>query len=73
MTYWNFLITQHPDVDGHYDPDSDMITIYLGNLLNSNDLMSTIEHENLHAAITWACEDSTAQGEHWIMRKIGFD
>ena len=68
------LFPKDDDPAGEYIDDDGIIKIYLPHIYGYEELEKTITHEWLHALFEWADEENwDSDGDHYIIRSLGYD
>jgi hypothetical protein len=74
MFHEEFVLNpKEEDPAGEYVEESGVIKYYMPHIYTDEALIETIDHEWLHALFQWADEENwTVDGDHFIMRELGF-
>ena len=73
MTHWNLHTKSHPDADGRYMSDEDIIEVFCGNKKTANQVINTIKHEIIHEAIEAVLQyekPTTEEQDHFIIDEL---
>lgn len=68
------LEVKEDDPSAEYIENEAELTYYLPHIYSIDELIKTVEHEWLHALFQYADEEEwTVDGDHFIMRLLGYD
>ena len=74
MFHEEFIIEpKEDDPAGEYVEDGATLKYYLPHIYSTDELIKTIDHEWLHALFQYADEEEwTVEGDHYVMRLLGY-
>ena len=68
------VIPKEDDPAGEYIEDDAKLKYYLPHIYSYDELIKTINHEWEHGLFHWAAEEEwDSDGDHYIMRVLGYD
>ena len=75
MFHEEFILhAKEEDPAAEYLDDDAKLVYYLPHIYDIDALIETIDHEWKHALFQWAVEEEwSVDGDHYIMRQLGFD